>query len=140
MTLLSYRPAKAIGYGLLIWLIGFVWGSIVLMVPGLQSVDPIPLFSNNPAISLPILVVYSIIVFYMAKSYISGVVDKIGQGYKLGIIIFLVNIVLDGLVYVLILGSDNYFSFLSVWISYVLLLIIPRIVAFRSQEGPTSEL
>ena len=140
MSLLSHRSVKALGFGLLIWIIGFVWGTIVFMVPALKDIPSITYVSNYPAISFPILVVYAFLVFYFSRLYLRGVRDSIPEGYKLGIILFVVNIVLDAVVYVVIFSSRDYFSFLSVWISYVLLLIIPRIVAFRYQEGPTSEL
>lgn len=140
MSLLSHRSVKALGFGLLIWIIGFVWGTIVFMVPALKGIPSITYVSNYPAISFPILVLYTVLVFYISRLYLRDVRDRISEGYKLGIILFVVNIVLDAGVYVILLGSEDYFSFLSVWISYVLMLIIPRIVAFRSQEGPTSEL
>lgn len=44
---------KALGFAILIWIIGFVWGSIVLMTPALRNVAPIPYVSRNPAISFP---------------------------------------------------------------------------------------
>ena len=37
------RIGKALAYAIVIWIIGFVWGSIVFMTPSLKSVRPIPL-------------------------------------------------------------------------------------------------
>jgi hypothetical protein len=42
---------KAFGLAVLIWLVGFVWGSIVFMTPTLKATQPIPYISSNPAIS-----------------------------------------------------------------------------------------
>ena len=37
----------------------------------------------------------------------------------------LVSIVLDTLVYVVLLGSVDYFAFLSIWIAYAMFVIVP---------------
>ena len=49
---MPYRFFKALGFAILIWIVGFVWGSIVFMTPALKNVAGIPYISSNPAISL----------------------------------------------------------------------------------------
>jgi hypothetical protein len=45
---------KALAYAILLWIIGFVWGSIVFMNPELKNVTAIPYVSRNPAITFPL--------------------------------------------------------------------------------------
>jgi hypothetical protein len=52
---MPFRIGKALIYAILLWVIGFVWGSIVFMTPALKTVSAIPYVSSNPAISFPIL-------------------------------------------------------------------------------------
>ena len=41
------KPFKAIGFAVLIWIVGFVWGSIVFMTPALKATAPIPYISRQ---------------------------------------------------------------------------------------------
>jgi hypothetical protein len=52
---MPFRTGRALIYAVLLWVIGFVWGSIVFMTPALKAVSAIPDVSSNPAISFPIL-------------------------------------------------------------------------------------
>jgi hypothetical protein len=45
------RIGRALGYALLIWLSGLIWGSVVFMTPALRNVAAIPYVSRYPAIS-----------------------------------------------------------------------------------------
>jgi hypothetical protein len=56
-TAMPYKTTKALLYALFIWLIGFIWGSIVFMTPRLRTIAPIRFVSINPAISFPILLI-----------------------------------------------------------------------------------
>jgi hypothetical protein len=56
-----FRIGKAIAYAVLIWVVGFIWGSFVFMTPSLKSTPPIPYISSNPAISFPILAIWLIL-------------------------------------------------------------------------------
>jgi hypothetical protein len=38
------RIGRALGYALLIWLSGFVWGSVVFMTPALEMLHRYPMF------------------------------------------------------------------------------------------------
>ena len=128
------RIGKALVYAVLLWLIGFVWGSIVFMTPALKTVARIPYVSSNPAISFPILFFSLIVTFVLAKSYLKAAVDKAGEGLKLGIMFSCVNFALDLLVLVLLLKAGlGYFISLTVWLGYFILFIIPLLVG-RSQS------
>jgi hypothetical protein len=123
---MPYRMGKALLYAVLLWVIGFVWGSIVFMTPALKSVPAIPYVSSNPAISFPILIIWLIVTYLLAKSYLKEPDLKITEGLKLGILFSVVNVGLDLLVLVLLLKAGfRYFVSLTVWLGYLMLLIIP---------------
>jgi hypothetical protein len=120
------KIGKALIYAVLLWLIGFVWGSIVFMTPALKKVSAIPYVSSNPAISFPILFIWLIVTYPLAKSYLKRFGDKANAGLKLGLIFSVVNLVLDLVVLVFLLKAGfSYFLSLSVWFGYAMLLVIP---------------
>jgi hypothetical protein len=131
---MSFRIGKALGFAILIWVTGFIWGSIVFMTPVLKSVAPIPYVSGNPAISFPLLVLWPMLVYLLARNFLKGATDKPTQGLKLGLVFLIVNFCLDLVVLVFLLKTGfGYFASLTVWIAYGLLLILPWIVG-RSLE------
>jgi len=120
------KALRAFAYAILIWLVGFVWGSIVFMTPALKSVQPIPYISSNPAISFPILLVWIPLTYLLTKSHVKGAKDRVASGLRLGILFVVTNFVLD--VAVLVIGLKaglGYFISLTVWLAYALLLLIP---------------
>jgi hypothetical protein len=119
-------PTKALAYAILIWLVGFVWGSAVFVTPSLKSVSPIPYISSNPAISFPILLIWIPLTYVFARSCLKGISDKVAAGLRLGLIFSVANLVLDLLVLVFMLKAGfGYFASLTVWLGYTILLIIP---------------
>jgi hypothetical protein len=52
------KLGKALAYASLIWVSGFVWGSMVFMTPALRNIPAIPYVSRYPAISFPLLIVW----------------------------------------------------------------------------------
>lgn len=132
---MSDRIGKALIYAVLLWFVGFVWGSIVFMTPSLKTVSAIPYVSSNPAVSFPILFIWLIVTYLLAKNYLKTISDKRTAGLKLGIIFSVVNLVLDLLVLVLLLkASFRYFVSLTVWFGYAMLFLIPLIVGRFSQK------
>ena len=116
------------------WVVGFVWGSIVFMTPALKTVAGIRYVSSNPAISFPILFIWLIVSYLLAKNYLKAAVDKVAEGLKLGIMFSVVNVALDLLVLVLLLKAGfSYFNSLTVWLGYFMLFMIPW-VAGRSLQ------
>jgi hypothetical protein len=131
---MPFKIGKAVIYAVLLWAIGFVWGSIVFMTPALKTVAGIPYVSSNPAISFPILFIWLIVTYLLAKSYLKAAGDKAAEGLRLGIMFSVVNVALDLLVLVLLLKAGfSYFNSLTVWLGYFMLLIIPW-VAGRSLQ------
>ena len=133
---MPFKIGKSLIYAVLLWTIGFVWGSIVFMTPALKTVAAIPYVSSNPAISFPILIIWLIVTYLLAKSYLKAAGDKAAEGLKLGIMFSVVNLALDLLVLVLLLKAGfGYFVSLTVWLGYFMLFIIPWI-AGRSLQRP----
>lgn len=117
---------KALGFAILIWIIGFVWGSIVFMTPALKSVAPIPYISRNPAISFPILLIWLFVTWVLARNYLKGVTNRAAEGLKLGLVFAGMNFMLDLLVLVFLLNAGvSYFASATVWLAYSMLLFIP---------------
>jgi hypothetical protein len=132
---MPFRIGRAFIYAVLLWVIGFVWGSIVFMTPALKTVLAIPYVSINPAISFPILFIWLIVTYLLARSYLKTASDKADGGLKLGIIFSVVNIALDLLVLVILLKAGfGYFLSLTVWFAYLMLLMIPWIVGRSLQR------
>lgn len=131
---MSRSPAKALVYGVLIWVIGFVWGSVVFMTPTLKTISPIPYISNNPAISFPILVLWIFVAYLLSKNYLRGVANRPAEGLKLGVVFSATNILLDLVVLVVVLRAGfGYFLSLTVWLGYGILLVIPTMVGRQRQ-------
>src|SRR6266699_2162550 len=80
---MPYKTGKALIFAVLVWIIGFVWGSIVFMTPALKTVAAIPYVSSNPAISFPILIIWLVVTYLLAKSYLKAAGDKVSEGLKL---------------------------------------------------------
>jgi len=120
------RIGRALGYALLIWLSGFVWGSVVFMTPALRNVAAIPYVSRYPAISFPLLLLWLLITYLLARSYLKAATDKDAEGFRLGVVFATVNLVLDLLVLVLLFKNGfAYFASLTVWLAYFILLTVP---------------
>jgi hypothetical protein len=127
---------KALGFATLIWIIGFVWGSIVFMTPALKSVAPIPYVSKNPAISFPILLIWLVVTYFLARNYLTGTRERDPEGLKLGLVFSEVNFVLDLLVLVFLLKTGvGYFASATVWLAYLILLLIPWLTGRSLQKA-----
>lgn len=119
------RIGRALAYAVVIWLIGFVWGSVVFMTPALKSIPSIPYISRYPAISFPVLIIWILIAYLLARSYLKNSAAP-DQALKLGLVFAVVNFVLDLLVLVLLFKNGfAYFASLTVWLAYFILLIVP---------------
>lgn len=131
---MSHRFGKASAYAILIWFIGFVWGSVVFMTPALKTISAIPYISNNPAISFPILILWIFVAYLLSKSYLRGVDNRRAEGLKLGVIFSATNILLDLVVIVVVLKAGfGYFVSLTVWLGYFILVMIPKMVGQQHQ-------
>jgi hypothetical protein len=120
------NPGRAIAYSLLIWIVGFVWGSVVFMTPALKSLPSIPYVSRYPAISFPLLILWLVLAFVLAGNYLKTTSDQANEGLRLGLMFAVVNLLLDLLFLVLLFKNGfSYFASLTVWLAYSILLIVP---------------
>lgn len=134
------KPIKAFAYAVLIWVVGFVWGSIVFMTPALKAMPPIPYISSNPAISFPIIFIWTVLTLLLARSYLKMAPEPARQGLRLGVVFTIVNFVLDLVVLVFLLGAGfKYFMSGSVWFAYATLILIPWITG-RTLEKSADDL
>lgn len=120
------NPGRAIAYSLLIWIVGFVWGSVVFMTPALKSLPSIPYVSRYPAISFPLLILWVVLGFVLAGNYLKTTSDRVNEGLRLGLMFAVVNLLLDLLVLVFLFKNGfTYFASLTVWLAYFILLAVP---------------
>lgn len=120
------KPVTALLLAIVLWMIGFVWGSIVLMTPSLKAAASIAFVSSNPWISFPILIVWLPICFLLSKRYLGSLQNPAGEGMKLGAVFSVTNFVLDLLVLVFAFKTGfQYFASLSVIAGYALLFLVP---------------
>ncbi|HKR58914.1 MAG TPA: hypothetical protein VJS64_04215, partial [Pyrinomonadaceae bacterium] len=120
---MPFRPIRAFAYAVLIWVVGFLWGSIVFMTPMLRTTASIPYISSNPAISFPILLIWTVLALVLARSYLRTAPDPDQEGLRLGIMFVVVNCALDLIVLVFLLQTGfKYFVSASVWFAYMTLL------------------
>jgi hypothetical protein len=61
------RIGRALAYALLIWITGFVWGTVVFMTPAMKEVPAIPYVSRYPLISFPLLILFPLIAYVLAR-------------------------------------------------------------------------
>ena len=123
---MRFPIGKAIGYGVLIWVVGFIWGSIVFMTPSLKSTPPIPYVSSNPAISFPIIVLWIPLTYLLTRQFLKNSKTPEPDGIKLGLAFSEVNFVLDVIILVILLKAGvNYFAVASIWLAYAMLFVIP---------------
>jgi hypothetical protein len=132
---MAYKPAKALMLAFLIWLVGFIWGSVVFMVPALKAAAPIPFISSNPWVSFPILLAWIPMSYTIAVSHLRPAPDPRLEGLRLGGVFALVNLVLDlGILVIVFKAGAPYFASLTVWLGYLLLFLLPWL-AGRTLEG-----
>lgn len=133
---MSFRLWKALFYASMIWIVGFVWGSFVFMTPSLKSVSPIPYVSRNPAISFPILAMWLVLTYILARSFFRSSAAPADEGLRLGLTFAVVNFILDLVVLVILLKAGvDYFVSLSVWTAYALLLVVPWLTGLSLQKA-----
>ena len=134
MSLRSNRLAVAIWYAIILWAVGFAWGTVVFMIPSLKNIPSISYLSKLPAVSFVLLPLYLVMLWYLARRYLASSHATSGEGLKLGVVLVAVTIILDALVYVVLLRSGDYFAFLSIWIAYVMLVLVPWILGRRLEQ------
>ncbi len=136
---MPYKPARVFAYAVLIWVSGFIWGSIVFMMPALRSTPPIPYVSSNPAISFPIILLWTVLTLLLARSYLRAAQEKEREGFRLGLMFVIVNFLLDLTVLVFLLKTGfGYFVSASVGFAYMSLVVIPWLTGRTLATSPSN--
>lgn len=108
------------------WVVGFIWGSIVFMTPSLKSVPAIPYISSNPVISFPIIALWLPLAYLLARNFLKNSRTPEADAIKLGLAFSEVNFILDIIVLVVLLKAGvGYFAAATVWLAYSMLFVIP---------------
>jgi hypothetical protein len=96
------------------------------MTPALRRLPAIPYISTNPAISFPILIVWIVLAYLAARNCLKTATSPASEGRRVGMMFAIVNFALDLLVLVFLLKAGfSYFLSLTVWIGYLILLVVP---------------
>jgi hypothetical protein len=120
-------------YGIGIWLVGFVWGSVVFMTEPLKALPAIPYVSRYPAISFPLLVGFAMLAWWAARRHAARFGGDSATALRLGVILAGSNLALDVLVLAIALGNGvAFFQMLTIWIAYAILLFAPIVLQRRS--------
>lgn len=136
---MPYKPLKAFVYAVLIWVVGFVWGSVVFMTPALRSTPPIPYVSRNPAISFPIILMWTVLTLLLARNYLKPAREKEREGLGLGLMFVIANFVLDLVVLVFLLQTGfGFFISASLWFAYATLFLIPWLTGRTLASAPSN--
>jgi hypothetical protein len=121
-------------YAFVLWIVGFIWGMIVLAVSTLKQIPSIAYVAKLPAVSVVLIPAYVAILYYLAEKHLKTFDNKPQEGLKFGLTLAVVNVLLDLLVYVILFGSADYFAYLSIWFAYALFLAIPWLVGRKLES------
>jgi hypothetical protein len=128
------KPKTALCYAVGMWVIGFVWGLIVFMIPPLKAIPAIPYLSKFPAVSAPLIVVYTGLLVLLTRKYLVGVDNGVKEAVAFGIVLVLATIILDTFTYVIMFKSSDYFTYASIWTAYALFILVPWLVGRAAEE------
>lgn len=67
---------------------------IVFRTPPLKSIPSVPFVS----ISVPVIVIYVFLIYFLSRRYLAGAVDKRAEAWKYGITLAVISMILDTLV------------------------------------------
>jgi hypothetical protein len=99
---------------------------VVFMTPALKEAPAIPYVSRYPMISFPLIVLWLLIAYVLARKHLNTTSADSSEGLRLGLLFALVNFVLDLLVLVIVFkNGPAYFASLTVWLAYLILLTVP---------------
>jgi len=62
------KIGQTIAFAVLIWVIGFMWGTVVFMTPALKDIPSLPMLSRYPAITFPLLPLFPWLAYVFARS------------------------------------------------------------------------
>ncbi len=131
-----YKLGKAVWFACLIWSIGFLWASFVFLIPTLKGIYAVRYFTKYPAVNIPILIIYGLAILLLSRRYLKKTEHKIVEAIKLSITFFIVNFILDAVIYIGISGESYFFTYATVWVSYLMLIGVPWLTGFEQLTFP----
>jgi len=103
-----------------------VWGAFSANVRTLRSSRPIPHFAHNWAVAVPILVVWILLAYVLARRYFMLTGAREEEGLFLGLVFAASAFLFDLIVVAGIVGEGcRHFRQPVLWVAYALLLVIP---------------
>jgi hypothetical protein len=92
--------------------------------------------SANPAISFPILFVWIPVTYLFTRICLWRSQSPTAEGFKVGVVFAAINFLLDLLLLIFLLKAGfGYFASLTVWLGYLILLIIPWLTGRSLQKA-----
>ncbi|HRY09961.1 MAG: hypothetical protein KC544_08050 [Gemmatimonadetes bacterium] len=136
MQILPTRPVSATSWGLAFWIVGMVAGIVVYAVPRLKATPPVHGLSANPWITLMILAAWIAMAWFLARSRLPKAADPTAEGLRLGILLCVVNVLLDLAIVVKAMGTGGaFYRYLGPWLAYASLVVVPWLVGRIVAEG-----
>ena len=131
-NLVPYRPFYALRLALAQLVIAVAWAAFVAMTPNLSAAPGIPFIADNVVVSLPIAILWPILAAVFSKKYLSKASEPAIEGLKLGCLFALTGLFLDGVIVAVLVGKGiRHFEQAILWITYLLLILIPWMVGRR---------
>jgi hypothetical protein len=125
-SMLPARPLRAAAFGLVLWLVGVVIGSVVFAIPQLRTAPEVPHLAANPFITVPIITLWPILSWATARGDISSAAEPREEGIRIGVVYLVVNLLLDLVLVVGAMGAGlHFYAFAGLWAAYSVLLAVP---------------
>ena len=77
---------KAIGFAVVIWIAGFVWGMVVFMTPAMKDAASIAYVSKYPWISFPLLILFPVLSYVLTKFCLRAEGQTGSNGMRVGLV------------------------------------------------------
>ena len=74
-----------------------------------------------------------ILLVVLAPRYLKTTERKKVEGLKFGETLTLINFLLDFFIYYVLFNGVDYFTYFSVWLTYILFIVLPQVVADDSK-------
>ena len=136
-ALVMKRLVRAVLLSGVVWVAGFVAGSLVYLVPHLRHLHPIPGVTLNVAVSLVVPVVWVPLLVVLSRRFVRAGPSAVGDGVLLGLWMAGTNLVLDRVVLVgWFEAGPSFHSYAAIWFAYLLVVLVPVVVALGRRFEP----
>jgi hypothetical protein len=134
------RSVRAVGGGVILWLSGLGVGTLVFAMPRLAATPPIPHVSSHPWITGPVVLLWSFLAWLLARRGVASASHPAAEGLRTGLTFAAVNVLLDLLVVVGLMGNGlRFYGFLGPWLAYLVLVIVPWWTGRAAMRSATND-